>query len=520
MAGGILQLVAYGIQDLYLTGDPQITYFKIIYRRHTNFSVESIIQNFSQPANFGETVTCTFTRLGDLISDSFIYVELPAIPKFMYTQNGNEDKIKKFAWARYIGFALLQEITLEIGGKQVDKHYGEWLYLWSELTNRQNRALDKMVGNLPELYDFTNGKNPYGLYIPLSFWFCRNVGLSIPIISLNGSDVKITVMFRKLEECTIIGPTHSIEILEDVVPFKKGDYIYQTVNGQTIRGYVIDYDYIQKRLYYVKIHNQLATKKCFDALKEPSSSTLIINNIAYKNNIPYRIYNSLTNLYCTPTPNKAEYIESVILPIRPRFVNAYIFANYIYLDTDERFKFARSNLEYLIEQLQYNQRLGITSPNLLQDLNLNHPCKSHVWICQLDLMIGPGTMNDLFNYTDSPIRYPNGKLFGQNLVRKSNLLMDSESRFNERDNIYTNLVVPYQHYYRGPVIGINAYSFGLFPEDIQPSSACNMSKIADISMMMKLSSTITTQNTCRVRSYTMNYNILRIFFNQGGVAFV
>ncbi|MBA4242280.1 MAG: hypothetical protein C0448_16285, partial [Sphingobacteriaceae bacterium] len=379
------------------------------------------------------------------------------------------------AWARHIGFALVQEIKIEIGNTLIDRHYGEWLYLWAELTNRQNRGLDKMVGNLPELYDFTNGKNPYQLYIPLSFWFCRNVGLSIPIISLNGSDVKLTVVFRKLEECIIVGPTHSIEILEDVVPLQRGDYIYQTVNGQTIQGYVIDYDYIQKRLYYVKIQNQLAVKKSFESLKEPNSSSLIVNNVAYKNNVPFRIYNSISGLYCTPVPNKTEYIENIVLPVRPRFVNSYIFANYIYLDTDERFKFARSNLEYLIEQLQYNQRLGITSPNLLQDINLNHPCKSHVWVAQLDLMVGPNTMNDLFNYTDSPVRLPNGKLIGKNLVLKSDMMLDSKSRFNERDGIYTNLVVPYQHYYRGPTTGINAYSFGLMPEDVQPSSACNMS---------------------------------------------
>src|SRR5580765_2421856 len=121
MAGGLIQLVAYGVQDLYLTGDPQITYFKILYRRHSNFSVESIVQNFSSPANFGETVSCTLSRAGDLIGETFLYVEIPAIPKFINQTTGEEDETKQIAWVHNLGYALIQEIFIEIGGKLIDK---------------------------------------------------------------------------------------------------------------------------------------------------------------------------------------------------------------------------------------------------------------------------------------------------------------------------------------------------------------------------------------------------------------
>src|SRR5271154_61861 len=272
MAGGLIQLVAYGVQDLYLTGDPQITFFKILYRRHTNFAFESIIQNFSEPANFGEIVTCTISRAGDLAERIFLYVQIPAIPPFINTTTGEEDHIRKFAWVRHLGYAIVQEITIEIGGKLIDRQYGEWMYIWSEVSNRQNRGLSKMIGNVPEIFDFSNGKPSYELYIPLEFWFCRNTGLALPLIALASSDVKITVMFRRLEECYRVGPTNSIEVLDDIVPFRPGDYIEQTINNQMIQGYFINYDYLQKKLYYIKIQNQNATKQTFESLQEPSSS--------------------------------------------------------------------------------------------------------------------------------------------------------------------------------------------------------------------------------------------------------
>jgi len=520
MAGAIIQLVAYGIQDLYLTGDPQITFFKIIYRRHTNFSIENVLQNFSSPANFGEIVTCTISRVGDLVGQIFLYVNIPALPKFIDPLTCMEDPNKKIAWVNYLGYALIQEITFEIGGKLIDKQYGEWLYIWEQVSGRQDNAINKMVGNVPEMYDFSNGKKGYELYIPLKFWFCKNAGLSLPLIALASSDVKIKVTFRRLEECIRIGPSYSIEMLDDVIPFQQGDYIEQTVDGQTIAGYFMSYDYLEKRMYYIKIFNPNAIIKNFTSLQQPSVSTGIINNVSYAGNIPYRIYNSLTQTYATPKPNTIEMAELTNLPYKPSFVNSFLYVNYIYLDTDERLKFARSNHEYLIEQIQYNQELGVTSPNVKQNLNLDHPCKAHYWIAQLDSLVGPNTINDLFNYTTSYIHKPDGSYYGTDLVETADLLLNGRDRFGVRESEYFNLVEPYQCHYRGPEVGINMYSFCLNPEDHQPSASCNMSKIDYITMQMHLNDSITTQNTCRIRSYTINYNVLRIFFNLGGLAFV
>lgn len=547
MAGGLIQLVAHGIQDLYLIGDPQVTFFKILYRRHTCFSVESIVQNFSSAADFGETVSCTLTKAGDLVGRIYLYVEIPAIPKFIDPTTGEEDEIKKIAWIQHLGYGLIQEISIEIGGKLIDRQYGEWMYIWSELTNRQDRALNKMVGNVPSLYHFSNGKPGYQLYIPLEFWFCRNSGLSLPLVALMSSDVKIIVTFRKLEECYRIGPTHSIEVLEDIIPFKTGDYIKQTVKNQTIYGYVTGYNYLARKLYYIKIVSLTSSKKSFEALQDTSTPNILLNSKDNTANFPYRIYHAITNSYVTPKPNSKENIEPTSVPLRPKFVNSFLYVDFIYLDNDERSKFVKTNHEYLIEQVQFNQVIGVNSTNVKQNLALNHPCKAHYWVVQLDSLVGPGTINDLFNYTTSPVHYgkdninlpmdvirdhldvpidPTNRLgnqdrfYGTDLLESAKLILNGQARFETRSAEYFNLVEPYEHHHRGPAPGIYLYSFSIYPEEQQPSSAVNMSKIDEICMMMRLNNTVTPQNTVKIRSYTVNYNILRIAFGLGALVFV
>lgn len=503
MTGALIQLVAYGVQDLYLTGDPEITFFKIVYRRHTNFAMESIKQTFSSTANFGEKVTCTIGRVGDLIGQMFLYVKLPAVPKFINECTGEEDSIKKFAWSRYIGYSLIKETTFEIGGKIIDKQYGEWLYIWEQLTTKQNIASDKLVGNIPELYDFTNGKSSADLFIPLKFYFNRNNGLSLPLIALASVDVKITFTFRRADECYRIGPTYSIKINADVVPFKSGDYIAQTVNGETIYGYYINFDYITQQLFYIKICNPCAIKKNFESGVDKC----------------YNIYNPINDMSCTPAIHAIETYESTSLKVPMCFVHSWLYVNYIFLDTDERMKFARSTHEYLMEQIQYNQLIGIQSPNVGQNLNLSHPCKSHYWIAQLDSLVGHRTINDRFNFTSSPIRYPDGEFYGVNLIHKANLLLNGNNRFCTRKSDFFNVEEPYSRHYRSPAIGINMYSFCFNPEESQPSGSLNASKFDYIQMAMTLNNVINQQVTCSIRSYTLNYNVLRIFYNLGGIAF-
>jgi hypothetical protein len=139
MTGGLIQLVAYGVEDLFLTQDPQITYFKVIYRRHTNFSTEEIPQLFSHDPNFGEKVTCILTKTGDLIRKIYLVLTLPKVSKFV-DNNNNIDNITKFAWVRRVGFAIIKNIEVQIGEQLIDRQYGEWMNIWTELTNARDRG--------------------------------------------------------------------------------------------------------------------------------------------------------------------------------------------------------------------------------------------------------------------------------------------------------------------------------------------------------------------------------------------
>lgn len=180
MGGGLMQLVAYGAQDVYLTGNPQITFFKVVYRRHTNFSMETIEHTLSGNPNFGRKNSVTITRNGDLVTKMYLRVELQCI-----TEADQEDG--KIAWVRRVGHALIESVEVEIGGSRIDKHYGTWLDIWYELARPvgdRERGYLKMIGDVPELTAFDGTAKPvYTLFIPLQFWFCRNTGLALPLIA-------------------------------------------------------------------------------------------------------------------------------------------------------------------------------------------------------------------------------------------------------------------------------------------------------------------------------------------------
>ena len=198
--GGLLQLVAYGSQDLYLTASPQITFFSVLYKRHTQFAIESLEQSWSGGTlDFGRKATVIVSRSGDLIHKAYLQIELPA----MVAACGQTVR-----WTRDIGVAMIDEISYEVGGSTIDRHYGIWLHIWSELTQRAEKrdAWNLMIGNTPSLIEDDPNKitTPQAtLYVPLAFPWNRNAGLALPIIALAYHEVRIVVSFRPANECYI-----------------------------------------------------------------------------------------------------------------------------------------------------------------------------------------------------------------------------------------------------------------------------------------------------------------------------
>jgi hypothetical protein len=455
-SGGLMQLVAYGAQDIYLTGNPQITFFKVVYRRHTNFAMEAIEQTFNGSANFGKKVQCTISRNGDLIHRMYLQATLPKVTVLDGDASGTT-----FRWLNYIGHNLINNVYIEIGGQQIDKHYGDWLHIWNELSQEAGKqaGYEEMIGNVPELVrPLTKGDSEcdadcspntapiaasdssrkcapeYTLYVPLQFWFCRNPGLALPLIALQYHEVKVWLEFNELRNL------------------------------------------------------------CWQA------GTDVRSRVAAAG-----------------------------------LVSASLYVDYIYLDTDERRRFAQVSHEYLIEQLQFTGGESVTSSSNKIKLNFNHPVKELVWVVQRDSYVAcDQTMDEFkgqqpFNYSDWADRAPkNGTDYlghvkgeaGKNPVVTAKVQLNGHDRFSEREGKYFNLVQPYQHHTNVPAVGINVYSFALKPEEHQPSGTCNFSRIDNAVLQLTLSNnTVSSVLSAQVRVYAVNYNVLRIMSGMGGLAY-
>jgi hypothetical protein len=194
LGGGLLQLVATGRQDIYLTGNPQTTFFKQVYRRYTNFSVESCRIDFDGSTDFGKLIVATIPRKGDLINTLVLEVSLPMISQ-------SSPGVIDTSWVNGIGHAMIDYISLEIGGKEIDRQYGEFLHLMSEfqVDESKRNGFHNMVG-YQEAFTQEAQPGPLKLYIPLRFWFCNNVGLSLPLLALQAHPVRIYVKLRPLQE--------------------------------------------------------------------------------------------------------------------------------------------------------------------------------------------------------------------------------------------------------------------------------------------------------------------------------
>lgn len=507
MPGGVLQLVARGDEDMYFTYDPQITFFKNIYKRHTNFSSESIVQNFNSEPDFGKKITCTLGKNADLIHKTYVVVELPKIPRF--TESTSLPELNKCAWVKDIGWHIIKKVEIEIGGNIIDKAYGDYLLIWAELSRVYNnkRGLDKMLGNVPELTDYTNYKDSYILNIPLYFWFCNDPGNAIPIIALEFTDVKINIEFASINEILLLAPTHYIDIDEHLVHYNEGDLIYQNVNNNKICAKFIAFRNILtssesnpiNRLYYTRITDTPFTSYSVDTLKENykiSSLDNIYTVYPKKNTLEVSHINKLKNF---------SWVNSLSIK------NAYLLVDYIYLDVDERIKFVTRNHEYLIDVLIYDTDKTISNNSTKIKLGYAHPCKELIFRAQMNSLVKNNILdrdNYLLDYTRT-----------KPIIRTTNIIMNGNDRVTNRSSDFFNKVQPYNHHTSPALPGVYMYSFALNPENHQPSGSVNLSKIDDFQVNVTVDRDVNYNNQAKIRVYARCINILRILDGQCGLAF-
>ena len=364
-----MQIVAQGAQDKYLTVDPEITFFKSMHRRHTNFAVESIEQTFNGHVTSGGKVSATISRNGDLVSRMWLEFDTDT---------------PGFGADATTAYDMIDNVSLEIGGTRVDRHYGEWMEISDDLRCEP--------GKRDGLNTCVKTAGAKKVRVPLSFWFCKDAGQALPLIALQYHEVKLNVEFKTL----------------------------------------------------------------------------------------------------------------------PSDAKVSLWVDYIYLDTAERQRFARSAHEYLIEQVQTTGQETLGNGSNKIRLNFNHPVKELVWTATMD-------------------KYASGAWSsGVPALKSAKLQLNGHDRFAERDATYFKEVQQFQHH--TGAANAYVYSFALEPEKLQPSGTCNFSRIDNASLQLEAENTAngdtsanpppeaTTKNG-KAEVYAVNYNVLRIKNGMGGLAY-
>ena len=523
MGGGLMQLVAYGAQDVYLTSNPQITFWKVTYRRYTNFAMESIEQTFNGQADFGRRVTCTVSRNGDLAYRTYLQVVLPEI---------NQQMAPYARWLDFPGEQLISQVEVEIGGQRIDRQYGDWMHIWNQLTlsKEQEKGYYKMVGNTTQLTyitdpDFAPVDGPCDtsgprqvcaprqalpesfLYIPLQFWFCRNPGLALPLIALQYHELKINIDISPLDEClwavnSLVGASGSCKATE---AYK------QSLSAASLYVDYVFLDTEERRRMASNPHEYLIEQLQFTGDESVGSSS---NKIKLNFNHPCK------ELVWVVQPDaNVDYCSSFECgSVLNRLLGAQPF-NY----TDAVDALPNAHHAFGSEKALDGTNGFIDASGLFQDAGANEvtgtgwPSASYS---------GPNFSNDMDSGVSDAGTFVLAETaldmhcWGENPVVCAKLLLNGQDRFSEREGSYFDLVQPFQHHTRHPDTGINVYSFCLRPEEHQPSGSCNFSRIDNATLQLVLSNaTVQATNTAKVRVYATNYNVLRIMSGMGGLSY-
>ena len=518
MAGGLMQLVAYGAQDVFLTGTPEITFWKVSYRRHTNFAMESIEQTFSGQADFGRRVTCTISRNGDLAYRTYLQVTLPQIDQDMHSTNRVHAR-----WLDFPGEQLIAQVEVEIGGQRIDRQYGDWMHIWNQVTlsKEQQDGYYKMVGNTTQLTyitdpAFANVSGPCAaeggpaqvcaprnalpettLYVPLQFWFCRNPGLALPLIALQYHEVKINIDFRPIGEC--------LWAVKDLTAIS-GTQSVSTAYQQSLVAASLYVDYIfldtdERRKMAQNPHEYLIEQVQFTGDESVGSSS---NKIKLNFNHPCKelvwVVQPDANvdycasleggetLYKTLGAQPFNYTDAI--DALPNAVHAFGSAD------------ATSGTEAFLNStgLFETDRAGNSGVEAGTDQWATAGAGSALSDAGTFVLAEPAL--DMH-------------CWGENPVVTAKLQLNGQDRFSEREGTYFSLVQPKEAHTRSPDEGINVLSFALRPEEHQPSGTCNFSRIDNAKLICESAGSGAT--LCKI--FAVNYNVLRIMSGMGGLAY-
>lgn len=506
MTGGLIQIVSYGSEDLFLTGSPQITFFKILYRRYSNFAIESIKQDFIN-LNFDEELNVNVEKIGDLMSKIYLEIDIPKVDLKKEKEEEEFIKIKE-------EFIKIKEYF-----NTVSKYLSDNIDIIKNLyplLQVQNISIDEIRKTVKN-----NNFNQLKKYIEENDIGFNSFHL---IQELNTFDINKLLSFQNKEKLLVI--------IKNLYPLIKNFYmkffnlylykkqIYNSIQRYNFSWFknlghaIIEY-------FDIKIGNQIIDKQTGDWLTlysylfiEPThipNYNKMIGNIdkltIYDDTIKnsYKLIIPLQFWFCRnlglALPLIALKYHDIIIDIKLKnlkdvsnyetepelnIINATLYIDYIYLDVDERKRFAQNIHEYLIETIQFSS-FSFFNNEIMAKIDFINPIKFITWFIEPDHTI----LNQYLSINNQYITDPN---------------------FN---SLYFNYYQPYLYFKNIPPQGINVYSFSLNPTEHQPSGTLNLSIIKDFSLTIELKE----EKEYTLKIYAMNYNILRIAGGMAGLAF-
>jgi hypothetical protein len=471
-----MQLVAYGAQDVYLTGNPQITFFKVVYRRHTNFSMESIEQtiNGSDTLTSSSTSgTVTVARNGDLVSNVYV--------------TSSTDDITD-------GDSIITDVALEIGGQQIDKHYTEWNQIWAELTTPESKALafKNMTGALSHGLNKTGTAGVGHVQVPLHFWFCRNPGLALPLIALQYHEVKLKFTWGT---STAVGGGAVLKVY--------CDYIYLDTDERR-RFAQVSHEYLIEQVQKQSATATTSTKLNFNhPVKEiiwTSAATNAYSTARLTLNGHDRMANREEEYYQLQQPYQYHTaVPGANIPMsdRPVMVTSTEATNEVLsaITTTHASAAGSAATMALTAAGALIFHTSVDADLVVGDVLLLNNSETDA--------DAAGSFSQILTVTAKAGAYTytvNGGAAtviaaGFGSIRIMGRLQNNKSRCSQFSK------------------KINVYSFALNPEEHQPSGTCNFSRI-DAAHLKTDSALAAADNI-----YAVNYNVLRVMSGMGGLAY-
>jgi hypothetical protein len=532
-----MQLVAYGAQDVYLTGNPQITFWKVVYRRHTLFALEAIEQTFTGTAAFGKKVSLQVQRNSDLTSAMFLKVKLTG------SAESSDDSEAKWAWVERLGHNIVDEASIQIGGTQVDKHSGVWLdvyyELFSEHFNDREGGYDCMIGNTAEMTTMSAGDKNATLFVPLQFWFNRNAGLALPLIALQYHDVRVNVTFADARD-VVVHSRHTcvnVEIADAVLLI---DYVYldtaerkkfattaheylieqvqsteESLSSDTGRKVRLNFNHPVKCLVWVvqptAEHHRLAYHLDGDEARRRFIKGIALLAAHYNNKESVKMEN---NQWQANENNACGQLKRLIeLAQKCTF---FLCSSAARCDTEEE---ADAGLP---SNMWANYEKALSFVEVVDASCLSEITDEDIHTSVDDLLCGyergKGLEKEEKEVLDAGhvwVQVNSRRCISGNPTREAQLKLNGHDRFSTQPGVYFQCVQPHSHFNNTPRCGVNAYSFALTPCDHQPSGSCNFSRIDNATLNISFNSAMTGTLTI----FAVNYNVLRIMSGMGGLAY-